>query len=271
MDRPSLADRTAIVTGAASGIGRAIAEQFAAVGANVVIADVDADAGAAAAERIRDDGGVARFVETDVVDREAVAALVDATVETYGGLDALVNNAGGSFDDGRLHEIDEATWDRNVDVNLKGAFNVAQAAVGPMVSGGGGSMVHVSSVNGLTGIGFTAYSAAKSGMRALSKVIATQYGTHGVRSNLVCPGTIETEVRRREFEEHGGSETRDAWLERYALDRLGRPEDVADAALFLASDMSAWVTGTELVVDGGLTGGLDQGIESLVYDVESPP
>jgi 3-oxoacyl-[acyl-carrier protein] reductase len=262
----------AIVTGAARGIGRAIATRFAAEGAAVIVADVNVDGGHETVERIAHDGGEALFVETDVSDGDAARELVDRTIAEYESLDVLVNNAGGALaGDDNLHRIDEATWDANVDVNLKGSFNCAKAALPAMVAGDGGRMIHMSSVNGLTGIGLTAYSAAKAGICSLSQTIATQYGRHGIRSNVICPGTIETEARREEMSESGGNDVRDEWLDQYALGEFGRPDDVADAALYLASAYSSFVTGTELVVDGGLTAGLDHGLEQLVYDVDESP
>lgn len=267
-----LADDVAVVTGSARGIGRAIAERFADEGAAVVVADVNAEGGRETVERIEAAGGVATFVETDVSDAGDIRGLVDATLDAHGGLDVLVNNAGGSMSgDDNLHRIDEATWDANLDVNLKGSFLCAREALPAMVASDGGRMVHMSSVNGLTGIGLTAYSAAKAGILSLSRTIATQYGRHGVRSNVICPGTIETESRRVEMEKSGGGPAREEWLEQYALGRFGRPDDVADASLYLASDLSSFVTGSELVVDGGLTSGLDHRFEQLVYDVDEVP
>lgn len=266
-----LDDYVAIVTGAGRGIGRAIAERFATAGAAVVVADIDAESTRETVERIRSDGGTATAVPTDVSDATEVRSLVDATVDDHESLDVLVNNAGGSFDDDNLHRVSEAVWDQNIDVNLKGTFLCSREALPAMVASGGGSMVHMSSVNGLTGIGLTAYSAAKSGILALSRNIATQYGRHGIRSNAICPGTIETETRQEEMEEAGGSETRDEWLQQYPVGRFGRPSDVAEAALFLASDRSQFVSGTKLVVDGGLTAGLDYGLEQRVYNVDETP
>jgi 3-oxoacyl-[acyl-carrier protein] reductase len=258
----------AIITGSAQGIGEAIAGRLAAEGAKVVIADIETDMGQATVEDIEANGGEATFVRTDVSDPADVETLVEATVDAFGGLDIVVNNAGGSFEDDRPHLVTEESWEKNIDINLKGAFLCARAALPPMVEGGGGAMVHMSSVNGITGIGHTAYSAAKSGILALSRNIATQYGRHGVRSNAICPGSIETETRRKEFEESGGGPARDIWMDQYPLGRFGTPEDVANSVLFLVSDLGAFVTGTQLVVDGGLTAGLPNSFEELIYDID---
>lgn len=271
MQKQLLAGDTAIVTGAASGIGRAIAARFADEDANVVIADTDEESGTDAEAELTDRGGDVTFVPTDVSDATQVDALVKTTVEEFGGLDVLVNNAGGSFGDGKLHEIDESVWERNLAVNLKGPFLCSKAALPAMIESGGGRMVHTSSVNALTGIGLTSYSSAKSGMFALSRVIATQYGCHGIRSNVVCPGTIQTETRREEMDRKNAPKIEDEWLDQYPVGRLGRLADVANAVLYLSSPMSSFVTGTELVVDGGLTAGLDHTFEQTVYDIESSP
>lgn len=261
----------AIVTGSARGIGREIARVFASEGAHVAVADVDAEGGEETVRRVEEQGGSATFYETDVIETAAVEDAVDSTMEEFGSVDVLVNNAGGSFDDDNLHRIDESVWEKNLAVNLTGQFLFARHALPAMVESGGGAMVHMSSVNGITGIGLTAYSAAKSGVLSLSRNIATQYGRHGIRSNVICPGTIETETRRKEMEESGGGPAREQWLDQYPVGRLGRPEDVAKTALYLASDMADFVTGTEIVVDGGLTAGLDATFQQTIYDVDERP
>jgi len=270
MDEFLLEDRISLVTGGARGIGRAIAELFAAEGAMVVVADIDVEAGESTAERIRTRGGRAEFVETDVTVRRDVATAVRACVDAFGRLDILVNNAGGSVGDDSLHRIDTASWEKMIDRNLTGQFRCARAALGPMVESGGGSMIHVSSVNGLQGIGLTGYSAAKSGILGLSRVIAAQYGGHGIRSNVVCPGTIESETLARKRAENWTDELRTRFLDQYPLGRFGDPEEVATAVLFLASDMASFVTGTELVVDGGFSSGTDQELLDMLYDIGEP-
>jgi 3-oxoacyl-[acyl-carrier protein] reductase len=264
----TLAGETAVVTGAARGIGRAIAERMAADGAAVVVADVDADGGTETADRIEDDGGEAVFVETDVTDPDAVAALLEATANRFGGPDVLVNNAGGSFDDDTLTRLSLEEWRRVLDVNLTGAFLCSREAVPRMVDAGGGRLVHVASVNARHGIGLTAYSAAKNGIVAMSRVVATQYGRHGVRSNVLSPGTIITDASSPKLTESGHGDVREEWLDQYPLGRFGRPAEVAEAALFLGSERSSFATGTELVLDGGLSAGPDQSLERTMYDVD---
>lgn len=267
-----LSDKVAIVTGASGGIGAAIAMKFAAEGATVVIADVDTAGGNKIVDDIESMHETALFVKCDVSDAKAVDDLVETTIATFESIDVLVNNAGGSFGrDDNIHRVNQSTWDMNLDVNLKGQFLCSQKVIPPMISGGGGNLVHMSSVNAMTGIGLTAYSAAKAGVLSLSRNIATQYGMHGIRSNAICPGTIATMSRQREMERSGDVSVRDEWLDQYALGRFGRPEEVAEAAVFLASERSSFVTGTELVVDGGLTAGLDQSLERAVYTIDDGP
>ncbi|WP_227378662.1 SDR family NAD(P)-dependent oxidoreductase [Haladaptatus halobius] len=262
-------DEVAIVTGASNGIGRAVTQYLAAANATVIVADVDADGGGETVAAVEDDGGTAEFVRTDVSDATAVSSLVEATMDAHGSVDVLVNNAGGSFDDGNPDRVEEATWNRVIDVNLKGQFLCAREVLPAMVESGGGAMVHVSSVNARLGIGLASYSAAKSGILALSRLVATQYGRHGVRSNAVCPGTIITDASSEKLTTEGP--VREEWLDQYPVGRFGRVEDVAAAVSYLTSEAASFVTGTELVVDGGLSAGLDQRLEEMMYGVDDPP
>lgn len=258
-----------IVTGAGNGIGRTIAQQFATAEATVVVADIDADSGEKTVAAIERNGGRAEFVATDVSDTDDVGTLVDATVDAHGSVDVLVNNAGGSFDDGNPDRVAESTWDHVIDVNLKGQFLCARAVLPAMIDSGGGAMVHVSSVNAYHGIGLASYSAAKNGVLALSRLIATQYGRHGVRSNAVCPGTIITGASSELLTNEGP--VREEWLDQYPVGRFGRPADVGAAVLFLASEAASFITGTELVIDGGLTAGVDQRLERMMYGIDRAP
>ncbi|XVH33147.1 SDR family NAD(P)-dependent oxidoreductase (plasmid) [Haloferacaceae archaeon DSL9] len=277
-----LEDETAIVTGGTRGIGRAIVERFAEAGANLVVSARNEDDVLAVADEVRTAYGVdAVGVACDVTNADEVEAMVDATLERFDSIDALVSNAGGSIDDDNLHRIDEDAWDQTVELNLKSLFLVSREVLPPMVESGGGSIVHMSSVNGLDGIGQIAYSSARSGVIGLSRLIAAQYGRHGIRSNVVCPGTIETDRRneqmdevgkRRESDERGSEWTqRHQWIDQYPVGRFGRPEEVADATLFLASGMASFVNGTHLVVDGGLTAGLDWSFQRQIFHSDEVP
>jgi len=270
----TLDGRPAIVTGASRGIGRAIAAKFAAAGGDVAICARSLDGVEPVAEELTDahEGRVVP-VACDVTDRDEVRALVDRTIDEFGDVRVLVNNAGGGDDaDDLLHRSEPDTWADAVELNLTGQYNVTREVLPAMVAAGGGSIVHIGSVNGLHGIALAGYSAAKSGLLALSRNVATHYGQYGVRSNVLSAGTIETEARRREMErKEDTDDTRERWLDQYPLGRFGRPEEVADTALFLASDRAGFVTGTNLVVDGGLTCGLPTSFVNEVYDADEVP
>ena len=265
--RLSLTDRTAVITGGGSGIGRETAITLANAGASVVVADVDKTGGSETVDQIVDNtSSDAAFVQTDVSDSNEVDTLVDATVERFDSIDIFVNNAGGSFDDDTITRVSDSTLDQIIEVNLKGQFCCARAVIPTMVENGGGALVHISSVNALSGIGLAGYSAAKGGVISLSRVIANQYGQYGIRSNVVCPGTIITDASSEKLTDP--SPIRDEWLNQYPVGRFGHPEDVAAAVVYLASDNASFVTGTNLVVDGGLTVGPDQTLERSMYDID---
>ena len=267
----SLGNRTVVVTGAASGIGQVIARRFAGEGSDVVVADIDTQNGPAVVDTLNESGHSARFIETDVTDEADVAHLFDRTVEWGGDVDVLVNNAGGHFGADKVHTQTVADYERNVDVNLRGSFLCSREVIPHMAASDGGAIVHISSVSGLHGTWAPAYSASKGGIVSLSKVIAAQYGVHGIRSNAVCPGVIETEGKEESMDQRGGDRLREEWLAQFPVGRLGRPEDVAAAVAFLASEEATFVTGTELVVDGGMISGLDHTLERMAFDIEEPP
>jgi 3-oxoacyl-[acyl-carrier protein] reductase len=272
----SLADRPSIVTGASRGIGRAIAETFAAAGSDVVVCSRSLDrVGPVADEISKEQPGRAVPVECDVTDSEAVRAMVDTALDEFGGVRALVNNAGGADESAALHHhTGDETFERMVQLNLVSQFRVSREVLPAMVADGGGSIVHIGSVNGLFGIGLAGYSEAKSGLLALSRNIATHYGQHGVRSNVVSAGTIETEARREEMEEtddRSENDAREKWRDQYPVGRFGTPEEVADTVLFLASERAGFITGTNVTVDGGLTCSLPTSFVNDIYQADDPP
>ena len=273
----SLTDRPAIVTGASRGIGRQIATTFAAAGGDVAICSRSYEDVEPVAEDITaNQDGRAVPVECDVTEADEVRELVDTTIEEFGDLRVLVNNAGGSVESADLlHRCYEETFEWMFELNLKGPYLLAREALPAMIAAGGGSMVHVGSVNGLFGIGLAGYSEAKSGLLALSRNIATHYGQYGIRSNVLSAGTIETQNRKEEMENtekrSEGTSARDRWLDQYPLGRFGRPDEVADTALFLATERAGFITGENVVVDGGLTVGLPTSFENEIYQADEPP
>ena len=240
-----LAGRTAVVTGGAQGLGYAIAEVFIAEGARVVLGDLDLDLTAAAAERL---GGsaVAAAVRCDVTSAADVDALVAAAVEQFGGLDVLVNNAGLTRD-ATLRKMTEDQFDQVIAVHLKGTWNGTRAAAAVMREQGRGAIVNMSSISGKVGlIGQTNYSAAKAGIVGLTKAAAKELAHLGVRVNAIAPGLI-----RSAMTEAMPQRIWDAKLAEVPMGRAGEPAEVATVALFLASDLSSYMTGTVLEVTGG--------------------
>lgn len=247
-----LANKTALVTGGGSGIGQAIAQRFAKEGAAVAVVDLVSERAEETARQITEAGGRALAIQADVRDTAAVAAMADRALTSFGHVDILVNNAGASRGDDIL-EIDDETWDFNLAVVLTGVFLCSKALLPQMIARRAGAIVNIASVNGLTGLGEEGYSAAKAGMINLGQNMAVKYGRFGVRVNTICPGTIRTPIWQARVEQDPQIFERLAqW---YPLGRVGEPEDVANAALFLASDEAAWITGATLVVDGGLLAG----------------
>jgi NAD(P)-dependent dehydrogenase (short-subunit alcohol dehydrogenase family) len=242
--------KVGIVTGASSGIGRAIALLFARQGAKITVADVNREGGEETVSLLGQYGNQAIFYRTDISNSGQVESMVTATVEQFERLDILVNNAAHMKDWKPVLETTEEEWDRSIEVSLKGAFLCSKFAIPEMMKAGGGSIVNISSVGGLVGFAsYAAYCSAKGGLIQLTKSLAIDYGLSNIRANAVCPGAIETGISPK------GTDDK---LYQYQIDmsvlgRTGRPEEVANAALFLASEESSFVTGTTLTVDGGWT------------------
>jgi NAD(P)-dependent dehydrogenase (short-subunit alcohol dehydrogenase family) len=242
-----LKDKVALITGAGSGIGRAIAATFAHNGARIVVADINDLAGQQTVDLIRQLSGDAIFVHADVGLMSNVKALVEAAVQHYGHIDILVSNAA-YLKMGSSTEINEEDWDRTLSVSLKATWMLAHCAIPGMLAHGGGVIVITGSVHALRGYtGYAAYQASKGGLLALTRSLAADYGPT-IRANSILPGAVVTEIRGRVSEEE---RTRIANM--CPLRRNGKPEDIAQVALFLASDMSSFVTGTYVIADGGVS------------------
>lgn len=238
------ADRTVIVTGAAGGIGSRITAQLVAQGARVVGFD--------RAESGDHLDGIAAYHVVDLTDRAAVHATVAAVQARFGGIDVLVNNAGGSKAE-TLDELDEAGWTYDIALNLNGVHNVTSAVLPHMLAARTGAIVSVSTVNALMHFGNPAYAAAKAGVIAYMKAIAVEYGPRGIRANVVCPGSVRTPAWKRRID--ADPTIMDRLLPYYPLGRLVEPDEVAAAVVFLASPLASGITGTVLPVDAGLMAG----------------
>ena len=245
-----LEGKVALISGGARGQGAVEAKLFASEGASVVIGDILDDLGRQVEAEIAESGGSATYVHLDVTSESQWNDAVTAAVERYGKLDILVNNAGILIRAG-VEDTTEQDWDRIMDINGKGVFLGTKAAIPAMRAAGGGSIINISSVAGLQGSpGSSAYSATKGAVRILTKSTAVQYAAEGIRCNSVHPGLIYTDMTRDTLDTPQGE--RD-WRARVPIGRLGVSEDVAKGVLFLASDESSYMTGSELVIDGGIT------------------
>ena len=242
-----LEGKVAIISGGARGLGAAEARLFASEGAKVGIGDLREEEGRALEAEIRESGGEAMFVNLDVTDEQQWSDAVDAVMTAYGRLDILVNNAG-IFEHGLVEETSAESWDRTMAINGKGVFLGTRTAIPAMRESGGGSIVNISSVAGLIGGLSTAYNSSKGAVRLLTKSTAVQYAAEGIRVNSVHPGPTDTDMLNVFFREEGAREERAA---NTPIPRIGEPEDVAYGVLFLASDAASYMTGSELVIDGG--------------------
>ncbi len=252
----SLQDKSAIVTGAGSGIGAAIAERFAAAGARVFVADRDVAGGSATADRIRAAGHMAAFVELDITSEPACGALVSRVVSETGLLDVLVNNAGiGQV--GTVLTTTSEQMDQMWSVNVKGMFYLCRAALPHMIERRSGSIVNIGSIAAIIGMyDRFAYTTTKHAVAGMTRAMALDHGATGVRINCICPGRVETpfvQARLREYDDP--EKYRTEFAAPHALKRMAQPDEIAAAAHYLASDDSAFVTGSEFVIDGGYSAG----------------
>ncbi|WP_327726595.1 SDR family oxidoreductase [Streptomyces sp. NBC_00487] len=249
------AGKVVFVTGAGSGIGRATATAFAAEGADVVVADIDTVGNEETARIAAEHGGRVLAVKCDVTSSSDIQAAVNRTVQEFGRLDVAFNNAGIEQPPAPLVDISEDEWSRLLDVNLRSAFLCMKYEIPAMLENGGGSIVNTSSGAGVVGIGGqAAYVAAKHGLIGLTKSVALDYAAQGVRVNAVCPGIIETPMMDR-FS-GGTPEGRARVIGQEPVGRMGRPEEIASAVLWLSSDLGAFATGHAMVIDGGQTVGI---------------
>ena len=252
-----LQDKVALITGAAAalpgelmGFGGAAAHLFVQEGAKVVITDVRDELGEQAAAALREAGGDVRYLHLDVTSASQWTDAIEATLSNYGKLDVLVNNAGISIS-ARVEDLSEADWDAELSVHAKGVFLGTRAAIPVMRANGGGSIVNISSIMGIVGSpAAPAYSAAKGAIRIFTKSTAIQYARENIRVNSVHPGYADTPLTREVF---APARVREALMRKTPMRRLGTAEDIAWGILYLASDESAFVTGSELVIDGGMT------------------
>jgi NAD(P)-dependent dehydrogenase (short-subunit alcohol dehydrogenase family) len=245
--------KVAVVTGGASGIGRASAKALAAEGARVIVGDVAEERGESAAQEIRDAGGEATFVRADVTKMSDVEALVREAVDRWRRLDVMFNNVGVAIP-GTAAEMDEDDFRRVLDVNLIGVWRGMHAAIPQMLRTGGGSIINTSSVQGhVAFLGWSGYAASKGGVDALTRQAAVEYAPKGIRINSIVPGTILTEMNEKILREAEDPDAQMAmWTSMHPVGRVGQPDEVAAAVVFLASDESSFITGESLRVDGGL-------------------
>jgi NAD(P)-dependent dehydrogenase (short-subunit alcohol dehydrogenase family) len=249
-----LANKVAIVVGGGAGMGRAVALAFAREGATVVVADRDAANGSAVADAIQAEGFPARFVRTDIAVAADVQALVEVTIQRYGRVDVLHNNAGVQFlkDDKRAHELSDDIWERTMAVNLRGAWLCCKYVIPPMLRQGGGSIILVGSPTGFLGCapGYTAYSASKGGVIGLTRILAVDYARDHIRVNSIIPATTDTPMIADVLADPAVA---DRLARAIPMGRIGRPDDIAGLAVFLASDEARFCTGGFYAADGGMT------------------
>jgi NAD(P)-dependent dehydrogenase (short-subunit alcohol dehydrogenase family) len=249
-----LQDKVAIITGAGSGMGRVAAQLFAREGAKVVVAEFGEDAGRGTVDQVEAGGGQATFVRTDVADEASAKGMVDHALATYGRVDILYNNAGVMPEaDRSVIDTDVATWDQVMAVNVRGVFLGCKYAIPHMVEQGSGSIINIASFVALLGCSVPqdAYTASKGAIISLTRSLAVQFGPKGVRSNAICPGPVETPLLMDWLVKD--EEAKRIRLARNPTGRFGKPEEIVNMAVYLASDESRWTNGASLVVDGGIS------------------
>jgi len=248
-----LQGKTAVVTGAADGIGNAIATGMAREGAIVFLGDIDDRKGEAAASAIRSAGGAASYVHCDVAVEGDIAALIEKAVEETGRIDILVNNAAIAIGGRPVYEMTDEEWHRLIAVNLTSVFRGCKFALPHMIRQKSGSVINMASAQGHIGLdGWTAYAGAKGAVMSMTRQMAVEFGPHNVRINSISPGTINTPMNEKVVADLGDHVAR-AWVKMHPIGRIGKPEEVAEAAIYLASDAAGFTTGIDLRVDGGLT------------------
>jgi meso-butanediol dehydrogenase / (S,S)-butanediol dehydrogenase / diacetyl reductase len=242
-----LKEKTAIITGGGSGIGLATARAFCKEGANVILFGRQKEKLVSAAKEL---GESTLIVQGDMTKNDDLDQLVNNTLNNFKDIDILVNSAG-LFNGAPLHEIPDSQWDEMMDINIRSVFQLTRRVLPTMIAQKNGSIVHISSIAGLIALpGVAAYNVSKGALNQFSRSIAVEYGSYGIRSNSICPGLIETDMTADLMKD---TALMQEWIKEYPIGRFGKPEDVAKACLFLASDESSFITGTVLPVDGGFT------------------
>jgi 3-oxoacyl-[acyl-carrier protein] reductase len=259
-----LTDKVSIITGAGQGIGRATALKFAAEGAKVAVCDINSAAVDDTVEAIRREAGEAAGFYVDVTEKESIARMVSGVMAKWGRIDTLVNNAG-IVQDAQFKKMTDEQFERVIDVNLKGVYHCTKAVVDIMLEQNSGVILNASSIVGLYGnFGQTNYAATKFGVIGMVKTWARELGRKGIRANAICPGFIDTPMFRAVMGSDHMAQFRDEYRDDHMLGRFGRPEEIAAAALFLASDDASFVTGVALPVDGGYLAGTRTGLSDLM-------
>ncbi|NTU25849.1 dihydroanticapsin 7-dehydrogenase [Bacillus tequilensis] len=250
----NLTDKTVLITGGASGIGYAAVQAFLNQQANVVVADIDEEQGEAMVRKENSDR--LHFVQTDITDEAACQHAVQSAVDTCGGLDVLINNAGIEIVS-PIHEMELSDWNKVLEVNLTGTFLMSKHALKHMLAAGKGNIINTCSVGGLVAWpDIPAYNASKGGVLQLTRSMAVDYAKHQIRVNCVCPGIIDTPLNEKSFLENNEGTLEEIKKEKAKVNpllRLGKPEEIANVMLFLASDLSSYMTGSAITADGGYT------------------